>query len=347
MSNNLEIAFLPVGNSEKSGDAIAFRYGDFSDPQKQYIVVVDGGTLDSGKELVEHIKKYYGSYIDLVILSHPDGDHSSGLREVLKELKVGELWMHRPWEHSEEILNLFIDGRITNNSLSERLKDSYNFAHELEEIALEKDITIKEPFANLTFGNGIIKVLGPTEDYYESLIPEFTKSPEQKSAISKVFSSVKEAVNWIAETMQIETLSEDGDTSAENSSSTIILLDFDFDKYLFTGDAGIEAMQGAIDYANNKSIDISNLRFLQVPHHGSHRNISPSILDQIKCTTAFVSASKDAPKHPSKKVVNALIRRGASVHATEGQIICHHQNCPSRSGYSSATPLPFYNQVEE
>jgi beta-lactamase superfamily II metal-dependent hydrolase len=347
MSNSLEIDFLPVGNGEKSGDAIAFRYGDFSDAQKQYIVVIDGGTLDSGKALVEHIKEFYGSYVDLVVLTHPDGDHSSGLREVLNELKVGELWMHRPWEHSEEILNLFVDGRITSNSLSERLKEAYNYAYELEEIAVEKNITIKEPFAGLTFNNDVIKVLGPSEDFYESLIPAFTKSPEQKGVLEKALSGVKEAINWIVETMQIETLSEDGNTSAENNSSAIVLFDFDSDKYLFTGDAGIEGLQGAIDYSNSNYIDISSIQLFQVPHHGSHRNISPSILDQISCSVAVISASKNAPKHPSKKVVNALIRRGAKVFATKGQLKHYNKNCPTRSGYSAATPLPFYEQVEE
>lgn len=347
MNNQLEIDFFPVGNGERSGDAIAFRYGDFSDKQKQYIIVIDGGTIDSGKALVKHIKDFYGSYVNLAILTHPDGDHSSGLREILNELTVGELWLHKPWEHSKDILDMFVDGRITSNSLSERLKDAYNFAYEIEQIAKEKKIKTKEPFAGLSFNNGIIKVLGPTKNFYESLIPEFTKSPEQKSQLQKAFSGLKEAVNWVIESFDIETLSEEGETSAENNSSCITLLEFDNDRYLFTGDAGILCMQNAIDYAKSKNIDLSNIRFLQVPHHGSHRNVSPSILNQIKCKTAFVSSAKDAPKHPSKKVVNALIRRGANVHATNGNIKCHHKNCPSRPGYSSATPLPFYEQVEE
>jgi len=46
-------------------------------------------------------------------------------------------------------------------------------------------------------------------------------------------------------------------------------------------------------------------------------------------------------------VVNALIRRNANVHATQGSIKLHHKNTPTRSGYSTATPLPFYDQVEE
>ncbi len=346
---SVEIDFLPVGNGERSGDAIAFRYGNFNDKNQQYIVVIDGGTVESGKNLVEHIQNYYGTYVDLAILTHPDGDHSSGLREVLNNLSVGELWMHRPWEHSKEIKDMFKDGRITVNSLSERLKEAYEYAYEVEQIAIKKGITIKEPFAGLTFNGGKIKVLGPSEDYYESLIPDFTKSPESEKTVRGLFSAVKEAVKWLTETLDFrtETLSEDGETSAENNSSCVILLEEENEKFLFTGDAGIRALNKVIEYAEKKKIDISSVRFFQVPHHGSHRNISPTILNKIKCNSAFVSCAKDAPKHPSKKVINALIRRDANVHATNGDVKCHHVNCSVRPGFIPAIPLVFNNQVEE
>lgn len=347
MNNSLEIDFLPVGDGESSGDAIAFRYGDFNELGRQHVIVIDGGTAESGKQMVNHLKKYYGSFIDLAILTHPDEDHSSGLREILNGIDVGELWMHKPWDHSEEINNLFADGRITDDSLSERLKDAYNLAYEIEQIANSKDIPIREPFAGRTFHNGVLTIMGPTEDYYEYLIPHFTKSPEPKSQLQKVFTGVKAAISWVKETIDIETLSEDGETSAENNSSVITLLDLDTKKYLFTGDAGIEAMNNIIKYSDIAVIDLSNIELMQAPHHGSHRNVSPNILDSIKCKTAYVSASKNAPKHPSKKVVNAFIRRDSVVYSTEGNIICHRENCPQREGYSSANPLPFYEQVEE
>jgi hypothetical protein len=39
-----EIDFLPVGNGEKSGDAIAFRFGNLSGSRdEQFVAVVDGG----------------------------------------------------------------------------------------------------------------------------------------------------------------------------------------------------------------------------------------------------------------------------------------------------------------
>jgi beta-lactamase superfamily II metal-dependent hydrolase len=65
--------------------------------------------------------------------------------------------------------------------------------------------------------------------------------------------------------------------------------------------------------------------------------------------TAYVSASKDGqPKHPAKKVVNALKRRGANVFATQGKGLLHHSNdAPQREGWSAAQPLPFYKEVDE
>jgi glyoxylase-like metal-dependent hydrolase (beta-lactamase superfamily II) len=39
--------------------------------------VVDGGYLDTGDQIVEHLKTYYRTtVIDHVILTHPDRDHA-------------------------------------------------------------------------------------------------------------------------------------------------------------------------------------------------------------------------------------------------------------------------------
>ncbi len=87
---------------------------------------------------------------------------------------------------------------------------------------------------------------------------------------------------------------------------------------------------------------------LQVPHHGSRRNISPSVLNSIKADGAYISCPQAGdPKHPAKKVTNALIRRNMKPFRTKGKILCHRHKTPTRAGYSSAIQIPFYNQVEE
>ena len=78
---SFEIDFLPVGNGESSGDAIAVRWGT---PSGYQILVYDGGTRESGAALVDHVQQYYGTRrVDHVVSSHPDGDHASGLSVVL------------------------------------------------------------------------------------------------------------------------------------------------------------------------------------------------------------------------------------------------------------------------
>ncbi len=75
-----------------------------------------------------------------------------------------------------------------------------------------------------------------------------------------------------------------------------------------------------------------------MPHHGSRRNLGPSVLDRLfgkprqieaKDWTAFISAAADgAPKHPHKKITNALRRRGAGVYVTAGKNIKHSYQAP-------------------
>lgn len=346
---SLEIDFFDVVSEEKSGDAITLRYGDFTDVRNQTVIVIDGGTVETGNKIINHIKNIYGAnYIDLMISTHPDGDHASGLRGILREMSVGALWMHQPWEHSEAIREMFKDGRLTDNSLSEKLKNAYRYAHELEEIAISKEVPIFEPFVGTSFDNSTIQVLGPTLDYYRELMPDFAKTPPAKdSLLRKAFTGIKESINWIKETMDYETLDESGETSGENNSSTVILLKFREDNYLFTGDAGVPALKNVIEYSKLIGIDLKSLRWMQVPHHGSRRNVSPSVLDEIKAPTAYISAAKDSEKHPSKKVINALIRRGSIVYSTEGNSLFHHRNTNGRPGYSAATPHQFYNEVPE
>lgn len=361
MSEAYEIDFLPVGNGERSGDAICMRYGT---PGNYKVMVYDGGTKESGEKLVEHIRLHYETtHVDYVVCSHPDGDHASGLSVVLENLSVGELWMHRPWEYSEDIRHYFDDGRMTDASLAARLQDKMAAAHALEKLALDKGIPLYEPFKGAKIG--AFYVMSPDSEWYvHTLIPDFAKSPEKKlasdtneSLLKSMLASMKGAVAGIAENWGFETLREDVSTSAENESSVVLYGVIAEKGILLTGDAGVQALANTASYAESRGVSIpNNLRFAQVPHHGSRNNVSPSVLDRLigpktyspvseSRLTAFVSAAKESEIHPRKMVVNGFLRRGASVMSTKGQTICHHQNMP-RSGWVALTSLPFSGEVE-
>jgi len=127
-----EVDILAVGDESQSGDAIALRFGDFmNNARDQRVVVIDGGFQTSGERLVNRIRNEYGTeHVDLVISTHPDQDHISGLHVVLEELDVGELWIHRPWNMSEQVRLLAEDRSLSVSGLgSRKLKESLESAY--------------------------------------------------------------------------------------------------------------------------------------------------------------------------------------------------------------------------
>jgi len=366
-----EIDFFPVGDGEKSGDAISLRYS--KDSIHWTIGIIDGGTQNSGEAMVKHISKYYkADKIDYVICTHPDQDHASGLSIILENLRVSSIFMHCPWERIDQIYRFVTDRRVSKESLRQRLIEGHPYAYDLYEKAKSDNIVIFEPFSDdnlpaLLFPN--LRIVGPSKLYYMACLLSFKSIAEDTETIlekaplssSKGKEQIVKIANWIKETWYDETLFEPSanEVSSENNSSVISLLTLGSDNILFTSDAGVPALNNAIGYSNSNGISLDNISLFQVPHHGSRRNLGPSVLDKLLGKirkendtpeyTAIISATNDPnPKHPSKKVVNALIRRGAMVVATQGQTICYRSNeIQPREGWYTATPLSFYEQVED
>lgn len=77
-SKQLKVIFLDVGQ----GDSILIEQGD-----KQ--ILIDGGP--DGKKVMEKLGEYvpfWDRQIELIIATHPDGDHITGLTDVMNNYKV-------------------------------------------------------------------------------------------------------------------------------------------------------------------------------------------------------------------------------------------------------------------
>ncbi len=345
-----QVDFLQVGNGETSGDCIALRFGDLhsADPQRQHVIVIDGGFIESGEKLVEHIKSYYGTnYVDVVVSTHTDRDHIAGLKPVIELLNVGQLVMHRPWIHSVS----------SGANEAQEARKSYDQASELEQLATAKNIPIVEPFAGegITFtDSAYMYVLGPDQTYYEELLKDFDHN---KSALAKAIQALHgpaitatNILRKIQETLDPSSSTLDNvpkNMSAENNSSAIIYFNIEGHGMLFTGDAGVEALNKAIDFAVASQLDLTKLNFLDVPHHGSKHNLDTATLNRIQARTAFISAAKESKKHPSPRVINELVRRGYGVFTTEANNILHHLDSPQRAGWSSLTSYSLIPEFDE
>lgn len=367
-----EIEFLAVGEGSKPGDAIIVRYGE---PNAYELMVIDGGHAETGETLVSHLKKHFGDDVSLahVVLTHSDADHASGLREVLREIPVKNLWLHIPWLLAEEARHLFKDKRWTQDGLTAAIKNEYDIISEIVDIAVAAKCKIYYPFQGSTIGP--FRVLSPNRAAYVHLLPQFDKTPDPDQtllenasmwlgkATAPAFGAglleklVAKAQTWIDEKWDTERLKDGGVTSASNESSVVLYGDFgDNRRVLLTGDSGINGLIWAANYADSCAFPLQQFNFVQIPHHGSRRNVGPTILNRllgdiqsegsnIRFTT-FVSAPADDDTHPRKMVLNAFMRRGGRVIATQGTNKIHYGGFPSRNGYSAATPMSFSSKVE-
>jgi len=334
--------------STSSYDAIAIRFKEDSD-LSQKVIVIDGGFTDIGDDIVNHVTEHYGAdKIDLMISTHPDTDHLNGLLSVIQQIPVTELMVHQPRTYRNDL-----DGFTNLDNLDTLL----GYAEEFGTI-------VSDPFTGLSRFDGRLTILGPTEEYYQTLLSEqLDPGAKMAYALRKVLSQASSAIQDFARALHVlpdETLDDSGVTSPRNNSSVVTLLQLGDKRYLFTGDAGIEALeQVVVEYEERvgRFADYP-LRFFQAPHHGSRRNLGKSVLNKIlgepgahhsEDHTVFIHAAKASTKHPSPKVTNALMRRGTQqerLGVTNGSGLWHHVNSDPRDGYSNINPYPFLPEDE-
>ena len=205
-------------------------------------------------------------------------------------------------------------------------------------------------------------------------MPQFDRTPEADQAalealglwigkppglFAKLASmAVAKVEQWVKETWESERLKDGGKTSATNESSVVLYGDFGPSKrVLLTADAGNWALHFSAHQAEKSGLPLQQFSFVQIPHHGSRSNVGPTILNRIvgpilptsgeKKFLAYVSAPKDDECHPRKMVLNAFMRRGGVVAATQGQPKCYTVGYPFKAGYEPLIPVRFSDQVED
>jgi beta-lactamase superfamily II metal-dependent hydrolase len=360
MAQGYYVDFIAVGDGERSGDAISVLY--ITDAGARRVMVIDGGDKAAGRKLVDRIRRYYNTNrVDYLVNTHPDADHASGLEIILEEMEVGQVWIHQPWKYPEHIYPWCQDGRITPNSLRERLCDALGHAYRVFELASEKGIPVYEPYQGARIGE-YFWVASPSHHWYLDIIPHFDKSPETNAPppqglieLAKIL--VEKAATWIDETFDIETLKANPSTSYDNESSVVLYGNIDGRGILLTGDAGVQALNRAAAYLENYINIPASLNLIQIPHHGSRHNVDSAVLDRLigqrlkqdglkPDVHACVTAGAKSETHPRRAVVNAFRRRGVGTWAAKGRCVMFRHNLPARPDYSQIGALPFYDKVE-
>jgi beta-lactamase superfamily II metal-dependent hydrolase len=341
----VEIDILPASTESQGADTILLRFGQFSynnGENNQKIILIDGGFKQNAESIIKHVRDiYHSNTIDCVINTHPDADHINGLIELLTldELKINYFLVHDPWKHAYSISRKIQDDRVSTKSVQNRLDYNLDALDNLLNLIDKKKICREiEPFAGVTCHN-FLKVIGPTEDYYEALVKEFPGMHDERK-LPNYGDPILEDYNQNGGHFLKNPV-----TSAKNDSSVILFFECDGFKVLFSGDAGVQALTNAINYANSEKIDISSPNYFQIPHHGSLKNLSYDIFDEIRPNACFVSAPSDSNKHPSRLLTNFVVSNlGINMyHVSTGYLLIPN-NAPSR-GLGIAKSMEVFPKV--
>jgi beta-lactamase superfamily II metal-dependent hydrolase len=341
MYNGIEVDMLTVGNADA---ILVTRWVDGTATR----ILIDGGDACDAEAVVAFLVRRGATHLNHVVCSHPHDDHAAGLVDVVKNraLRIDAGWMHLPWCHVDlRRLGVALErSQAAASKVVRIIRASVETARRLVDAFAARRITPQEPFdpGQIDF----LTVAGPTKGYYEELLKEFTDYERLRSMEESLqaheedrrLEDILEHTSFGAKLLE-GTVDELGakPTEPENNSSTILGTKYGDNVLLFTADAGVPALMRA-----KNSYALQNLRWMQIPHHGSQRNISQELIAHFAPKTAFVSASGEK-KHPRRKVVNAFKEAGARVYSTHYPTAQNMWffigSVPSRPDYTALTAL--------
>ena len=334
--NGIEIDMLSLENA----DSILVTRWTLGIPE---FILIDGGNKKNYSTVKAFLANSGIRHIHHLVCSHPHDDHAGGLLDLIQDkcFTFGAFWMHLPWNHVEMSRLDWSLKQTTAKRIAKILNESLQMQFDIVQAIVKRgQIPIYEPFAGQRID--CLFICGPTKQFYEALLLDFTDFEKLEILESEISSAERERLlEDIYEVAGIDEeesgLLENPMTSPENNSSPIFWTKYDQSTMIFTADAGSQALERAKD-----SYQIGNCYWMQIPHHGSRRNITKPLIDYFSPAFAYVS-SEGSRKHPRRAVVNGFKERGTKVFSTHypsrKHLRFHMGNVPQRAGYGPATPL--------
>ncbi len=291
------------------GDCLMLEYGAAAKPK--YLLIDGGPSGTYEKHLQPILKKTFPrrGRLELVMLSHVDNDHVTGLLDLFAELRqakdagrkntisVGGLW-HNAFSQTidpkEEIHPRLRDLLAAAKSAGMTMEatdftlEGILEGHQLRLAALALGVPLNPGFAEgviraetapqkIQMDGLSLRVVGPTQKNLENLRKTWLKWLDKNEARLQIATQAA-AIK--------------ADTSIPNLSSIMVLAEESGKKLLLTGDGrGSDLLQGLkqaklLDAQGRLHVDV-----LKMPHHGSARNITRQFLEAVTADRYVISAN--------------------------------------------------------
>ncbi|MFW9806320.1 MAG: ComEC/Rec2 family competence protein [Candidatus Thorarchaeota archaeon] len=285
---------------------------EFAKGTEKCCILIDGGPSDIFeihlRTKLEAIRNE-GGLLDLVVLSHVDGDHITGLLDLFAKVEeqrtnqttetiaITKLW-HNSFDKTigsgndiaARLANLIATAGILGPSMSlaglasSGIEDGHKLRVLAKKLKIpinpespDKPISVDNNPEVIELGELKIRIVGPTDSNLKKLEKKWTDWLDNNEALVAALDPNVTAMV---------------DRSVPNLSSIMFIVEADAKKILFTGDARGDHLEDGLQQLNllkqgeNYHVDV-----LKVPHHGSDRNATRKFFKTVTADMYIISAN--------------------------------------------------------
>ena len=331
-AGQLDLEMLPA----RHGDAILLSWGN---PGDRHYMLVDGGPAPAYADIAARLSGLGGSGLDLLVLTHVDGDHIEGtillVNDADLKLQIGEVWCNGSHHLVRELGP--VQGEILGALIGER-GIPWNASFGGAAILASQS----EPFPVIDLaGNLRITVLAPDSSALRRLRDAWLTackeaglgfdSPESallalrsKPKLSPRSSFLGRDVPEIRQLAQSRTGS---DKSVANASSLVLLVEYGSSRVLLAGDSTPGALTAPIrKLLADREVPSLPLTAFKLPHHGSSQNINAELARLLPSEHYLFSTNGSYFKHPDNEAVATILEYGR----TGSELIFNYDNARNR-----------------
>lgn len=340
----VKVTFLTTQDADKNpqiGDCIVITFDErFTDGNRKACVVIDGGYSSSKVLLKDFLESEGIEIIDLVIATHIDNDHISGLRAFLQsyvqekngrknKFELRNYWGPAPktfepvsitefMSFFEDIDDLGIEElSFISQSVNEN-EDLYDTVKSIlpEDRIFHPSVLIRDYIPKI-FNSVSIDIMAPDRQIADTEIKGLRL--EEDFLGDELYSGFEIDLATMAAKNKINAASLENNRTANNQSLVIKLTPLD-DRgrmikncaLLFTGDAEEESWE----YMTSRWGRDLESSVLKVSHHGSRTGTNESVLSSVKPKYCVICAGKNTHGLPDEDILKMINKKEMKIFCT-------------------------------
>lgn len=189
-----------VNSNFQAGDTLTVNFLDVGQGDSEFIqlpdgkcMLIDAGVSESAGKIASKISELGYEKIDYLIATHPHADHIGGMKRIVENFEIGEIYMPKASTNTKTFENLL--QAISDKGLSINTAKAGKVLYESDDLKIEflapisdsyKDLNNYSAVIRLQYGNNVFLFTGDAEELAEGEILSAYSKSALKADVLKV-----------------------------------------------------------------------------------------------------------------------------------------------------------------